>query len=224
MTRSRGVALPAARGAAGLLLCASAACLAPAPLTPLPPPRPAGAIVAIGSGAAPGRSPGVSARRSPRERLASLSDEEYLRARALLVPVAGVSPRAVPDSYRARRGARMHAAVDILAPRGTPVVAADSGAVLKLARNRAGGVVIYAIDATERLVHYYAHLERYRPELREGQRLARGDTIGYVGTTGNAPAGTPHLHFQVMRRDPGKGYWEGTPLDARPYFTSEAAR
>lgn len=156
--------------------------------------------------------------------LAALSDEDYLRARRLLVPVAGIPPYRVPDSYHARRGARVHAAVDIAAPRGTPVLAADSGAVLSLRRNRAGGIVIYALDASERLVHYYAHLDRYHGSLREGQRLARGDTIGYVGTTGNAPAQTPHLHFQVMRRDPGKGYWEGTPLDARPYFVAGTAR
>ncbi len=150
--------------------------------------------------------------------------DEYLHTRALIVPVAGIPPDRVPDSYHAKRGARVHAAVDILAPRGTPVLAADSGAVYKLRRNGAGGLVIYATDPLKRLIYYYAHLDRYHPAMREGRPLAKGDTIGFVGTTGNAPAKTPHLHFQVMRREAGSGYWEGTPLDPRPHFTADGAR
>jgi murein DD-endopeptidase MepM/ murein hydrolase activator NlpD len=138
----------------------------------------------------------------------------------LMVPVEGIDPARIPDSFSAARdGQRVHRAVDILAPRGTPVLAADSGVVLRLSSNNLGGITVYALDHTARYVFYYAHLERYRDDLAEGMKLAQGDVIGYVGTTGNAPPNTPHLHFQVMlRREDGR-YWEGTPLDPLPFFT-----
>ena len=143
----------------------------------------------------------------------------YLRARALIVPVEGVSPARIPDTFDAPRGrSRTHRAIDILAPRGTPVLSADDGRVLRVARNKAGGLTVYATDDGERLVYYYAHLDRYAEGLEEGMKLAKGAVIGYVGTTGNAPKDTPHLHFQVMRREPDKRYWEGTPIDARPFL------
>ena len=146
-------------------------------------------------------------------------DESYLRARALMVPVEGVSPDRIPDTFDApRAGSRTHRATDILAPRGTPVLSADDGRVLRVSHNKAGGLTLYATDEGERLVYYYAHLDRYADGIEQGTKLAKGMVIGYVGTTGNAPKDTPHLHFQVMRREPQKGYWEGTPLDARPFL------
>ncbi len=145
--------------------------------------------------------------------------DEALRARQLMVPVAGVSPAEVPDDFRSPRGfRRIHGAVDILAPRGTPVVAADAGRILRLSRNAKGGLTVYATDEGERFVYYYAHLDRYRPGIGKGTALARGDVIGYVGTTGNADRREPHLHFQIMAR-PGDGrWWNGEPIDPRPYF------
>ncbi len=144
-----------------------------------------------------------------------------LRARSLMVPVAGVAPADVPDTFRAPRAGRgIHGAVDILAPRGTPVLAADAGRVLRLGRNRKGGLTLYATDETERFVYYYAHLDRYRDGVTKGTRLARGQVIGYVGTTGNADRREPHLHFQVMTRAAGSGWWSGEPIDPRPYFVS----
>jgi murein DD-endopeptidase MepM/ murein hydrolase activator NlpD len=136
-----------------------------------------------------------------------------------MVPVEGVEPARVPDTFAAARdGERLHHAVDIRAPRGTPVLAADDGSVLSLRTNALGGLTIYAIDGDRRFVYYYAHLDRYRDGLADGMLLAKGDVIGYVGTTGNAPPETPHLHFQVMRwPDDGK-YWMGVPLDPRPHF------
>jgi len=138
----------------------------------------------------------------------------------LMVPVQGIDPARIPDSFDAPRdGHRLHRAADILAPRGTPVLAADSGVVLRLGSNNLGGITVYALDHTARYVFYYAHLDRYRADLAEGMKLAQGDVIGYVGTTGNAPPNTPHLHFQVMlRREDGR-YWDGTPLDPLPFFT-----
>ena len=115
-------------------------------------------------------------------------DLDYLRSRRLLVPVAGVRVANIPDSFDdARDGGRRHHAVDILAPRGTPVRAADDGRVLKLRSGGAGGIALYATDPSGRFVYYYAHLDRYRDRLVEGMRLSRGDVVGYVGSTGNAP-------------------------------------
>jgi murein DD-endopeptidase MepM/ murein hydrolase activator NlpD len=149
------------------------------------------------------------------------ADVALLRSRQLMVPVSGIEAARIPDSFHdARDGARVHRAVDIMAPRGTAVLSADSGSVLRVSSNRLGGLTVYAVDPERRLVYYYAHLDRYVDSLRAGMPLAKGQLIGYVGTTGNAPPDTPHLHFQVMRMDDPKHYWEGTPLDPRPYFAA----
>lgn len=142
----------------------------------------------------------------------------YLRFRHLVMPVAGVDPARIRDSFDAGRDAgRRHNALDILAPRGTPVLAADDGRIIRLSSNRLGGITIYALDPLERVVYYYAHLDRYREGLRSGTYILRGDTIGYVGTTGNAPENVPHLHFQIMRmpRD-RRQYWNGEPINPYP--------
>ena len=153
---------------------------------------------------------------------ASEADAALMRERLLMVPVAGVRPDQVRDTFDdARGGGRTHRAIDILVPRGTPVVAADEGIVFKVRENRAGGRTVYMLDPERRLVYYYAHLERWADGLAEGQVLAKGDVIGYVGTTGNAPRDTPHLHFQVMRLDDPKRYWDGPPLDPRPFFAHD---
>jgi murein DD-endopeptidase MepM/ murein hydrolase activator NlpD len=150
---------------------------------------------------------------------AALPEAEYLHARQLMVPVAGVSPSRLTDSYNAPRdgGARAHRAIDIMAPRGTPVLAADDGRVYRISENRLGGLTIYAIDAAGRFMYYYAHLDGYREGLRVGMPLARGDVIGYVGSTGNASASAPHLHFQAMRYRPDR-YWDGEPVNPRPFL------
>ena len=142
----------------------------------------------------------------------------HLRAKQLMVPVQGVEPARVPDTFTARRGDRIHSALDILAPRGTPVLSADAGRVFKVRRNRLGGLTVYAIDPQERVVYYYAHLDRYAEGLREGQALQPGDVIGYVGTTGNAPRDVPHLHFQVLQYRGNGRWWDGAPLNPRPYL------
>ncbi|MBM3906453.1 MAG: M23 family metallopeptidase [Gemmatimonadetes bacterium] len=156
----------------------------------------------------------------------SLSDEDYLHTRALMVPVDGITPDAVPDTYWQARdgGARAHQAVDILAKRGTPVLSVDSGTILRLTKSTLGGITIYATDPERRFVFYYAHLDRYADGLREGQGVAQGEVIGYVGTTGNAPKNTPHLHFQVMRYLDARTYWNGPPLDPRPFLTQTGVR
>jgi len=139
-----------------------------------------------------------------------------LRERNLEFPVAGV-PRAIADSFDdPRAGARVHHAVDIMAPRGTAVRAVDAGTIVKLASSGAGGTTIYQYDPLEHYCYYYAHLQAYAPGLREGQKVARGDVIGYVGTTGNAPARAPHLHFAIFRLDDRKQWWSGAPVNPYP--------
>ena len=111
------------------------------------------------------------------------------------------------------RGARANEAVDILAPRGTPVHAVDDGTIEKLFLSRQGGITAYQFDPSKRFCYYYAHLERYVPRLREKQSVSRGDVIGYVGTSGNAPANTPHLHFAIFELTPDRHWWQGRPID-----------
>lgn len=149
-----------------------------------------------------------------------LTDADYLRALRLMVPVAGTLPDRVPNTYTARRGDRIHEAIDIMAPRGTPVLAAVDGDILRVSSNTLGGKTIYATDRGRRFVYYYAHLDRYASGTREGARVRQGDVIGYVGTTGNAPANAPHLHFQVMRMLDTRRWWEGPPINPHGYFAS----
>ena len=152
----------------------------------------------------------------------AVSEEEavnYLLARALDIPVAGKTAQQLQDTFdEGRNGGRVHRALDILAPRGTPVLAADSGRILRVKVNALGGNTIYATDPLGRIVYYYAHLEAYWSGLVEGLVIARGDTLGFVGTTGNAPKDTPHLHFQVMRMPPDGKYWDGEPINPYPLF------
>ena len=148
---------------------------------------------------------------------------EELRRRDLRLPVDGANVEAMKDGFTQRRDgdSRGHEAVDIPAARGTPVHAGESGTIAKLFESKAGGITVYQLDSTGQYCYYYAHLDRYAPGLREGQSISRGEVIGYVGTTGNAPAGAPHLHFAVYRLGPDQRWWEGTPLDPYPVFSRE---
>lgn len=145
-----------------------------------------------------------------------------LREKGLLFPVADFSIDGLRDTFREPRGgSRIHNAMDIPAPRGRPVLSTDSGRVLKLHRSPAGGLMVYTTDANERFIYYYAHLDRYRSGLREGTPIARGDTIGYVGTTGNAPANIPHLHFAILRSTNVTRWSRGTPVNPFKVFTKQ---
>jgi peptidoglycan LD-endopeptidase LytH len=142
-----------------------------------------------------------------------------LLARRLEFPVRGVSPAAVVDSFRdPRSGDRLHQALDVMAPRGTPVVAVDDGAVVKLHRGGAGGIAVYQFDREAEYGYYYAHLDAYAAGLQEGQAVRRGDVLGYVGTTGNAPESAPHLHFAVFRVEDRARWWGGRPVNPFPLW------
>ena len=137
-----------------------------------------------------------------------------LRSRRLLLPLAVVTEKDLQDTFHDRRGAnREHEALDILAPRNTPIRAVEDGTIAKLFTSKAGGITIYQFDPAETYVYYYAHLERYAPGLAEGAAVTRGQHLGDVGTTGNAPPNTPHLHFAVFKLSTDKRWWEGTPID-----------
>jgi murein DD-endopeptidase MepM/ murein hydrolase activator NlpD len=151
-------------------------------------------------------------------------DLQLLAARRLLMPVKGYDSAKLHDNFdELRGGKRRHEALDIMAPRGTPVVAVDDGPVAKLFTSAAGGITLYQFDPNEKFVYYYAHLDRYAEGVREGAMLKRGDTIGYVGSTGNAPASAPHLHFSILLLGPEKRWWKGSAVNPYPYL-SEAAR
>lgn len=133
----------------------------------------------------------------------------------LEIPVEGVGRAALVESFHDTRDGHAHEAIDIIAPRETPVVAAEDGTIAKLFQSASGGLTIYQFDPTERYCYYYAHLERYADSLLEGDHVRRGQVIGYVGTSGNAPKNVPHLHFSIFQLGPEKHWWEGTPID--PY-------
>lgn len=135
----------------------------------------------------------------------------------LLVPVQGVSPDQLSDTFDDARGTdRIHEALDIMAPAGTPVLAVADGPVAKLFDSKAGGLTIYQFDPTGTYAYYYAHLQGYAPGLAEGQLLRRGQVIGYVGSTGNADPSAPHLHFAIFELGPEKRWHEGTPVNPYP--------
>lgn len=136
-------------------------------------------------------------------------------------PIADLRTTDLIDTFDQARdgGDRRHEATDILAPRGTPVLAVDDGIVKKLFNSKPGGITVYQYDPTEHYCYYYAHLDRYADNLKEGQQVRRGDVLGYVGSTGNANANTPHLHFAILQLGPNKEWWQDTtPVNAYPIF------
>jgi murein DD-endopeptidase MepM/ murein hydrolase activator NlpD len=153
-------------------------------------------------------------------------DDLALLAREIAMPLDGVRPGTLHSNFDERRGggARQHQALDIMAPRRTPVRSAAAGRVLKLFTSAAGGLMVYAADPTERFILMYAHLDGYAPGLRDGAPLARGEVIGYVGSTGNASANAPHLHFAIARSADVKRWSKGKPIDPLPVLIASTTR
>ena len=141
---------------------------------------------------------------------------EMLRERHLKMPV-DIDRDDLRDTFAdARGGSRAHEALDIMAPRHTPVRAVEDGRIQKLFTSKAGGLTIYEFDPTGTFTYYYAHLDRYADDLHEGQTVKRGDVIGYVGSTGNAAPDAPHLHFAIFRLTPERQWWKGEPINPYP--------
>ncbi|HXN45462.1 MAG TPA: M23 family metallopeptidase [Bryobacteraceae bacterium] len=139
-------------------------------------------------------------------------------------PIGGLVLASLRDSFGEVHNGHLHEAIDILEPRGTPVLAVVSGTILKLFLSKPGGKTIYQADELGRYCYYYAHLEGYVSGLREGTRVKHGDVIGFVGSTGNAAAGAPHLHFAIFDLGPEKLWWKGTPVDPYPGLVAAVRR
>lgn len=173
----------------------------------------ASAVPTPGSSAAGAAAPGATGMPTP-----PAVSTPLLAKGALLLPVQGIEASALRNTYDEQRGggSRTHEALDIPAPRGTPVLSATGGRVLKLFDSKAGGRMVYAADSSERFILMYAHLDSYADGLAEGQPLRRGQVIGTVGTTGNAPPNVPHLHFAIARSNDVKVWWKGAPVNPYP--------
>lgn len=171
--------------------------------SPKPPPRASAPIADSSRAVATSASPTLTG-----------GDADYLVARHIMIPVAGADPGKLEDSFKdPRDGDRVHRAIDIMAPRGTPILSADDGKILRMTTSTLGGISMYAVDPSSRLVYYYAHMDRYNDGMSPGRNIMKGDTLGFVGTTGNAPKNLPHLHFQVMKWPSDGKYWNGEPID-----------
>jgi len=150
-------------------------------------------------------------------------DLARLRARGLVIPLPAVSAAQLSDTYtQARSGGTAHEALDIMAPRGTPVLAVDDGRVAKLFLSKPGGITLYQFDVDGEYAYYYAHLDRYADGILEGDHVRRGQLIGHVGSTGNALPDAPHLHFAVFRLGPERQWWRGTPIN--PFLIWRSAK
>ena len=148
------------------------------------------------------------------------ASEEYQRG--LMVPVVGVGLDGLTDTFsQARSEGRVHDAIDIPSPAGTPVLAAADGEIVKLFHSERGGTTIYQLSADKKLVFYYAHLQSYAPDLQEGQFKRQGEVIGFVGDTGNAGAGNYHLHFSIAVLADPKRYWDGSNINPYPLLHSK---
>ena len=143
----------------------------------------------------------------------------------LAIPVVGVKATDLVDTYDAARGSgRRHDASDIMAPEGTPVIAAADGTIEKLFFSKGGGgITIYERSPDQKWQYYYAHLSAYAPGLAEGQQVKRGQVIGRVGHTGDASASGPHLHFAINSMAPGQRWWQGAPINPYPLLAGKKA-
>ncbi|MEA3014293.1 MAG: peptidoglycan LD-endopeptidase LytH [Sphingomonadales bacterium] len=158
---------------------------------------------------------------------ANREEEAYVSPAGLTMPVEGIAPSRIVDTYANARGggARIHNALDIMAPRGSLVVAAAEGTVERLHYSAGGGgITAYVRSPDGGWMYYYAHLDSYAPGLAVGQRLERGDPIGRVGSSGNANAAWPHLHFAVHRMSASDRWYQGAPVNPYPLLAASRAR
>jgi murein DD-endopeptidase MepM/ murein hydrolase activator NlpD len=160
---------------------------------------------------------------SPREKVDVDAATSLLASKFLAFPVKG-HESALRDTFDEHRDGHPHEALDIMAPRGTPVVAVDDGSIAKLFKSVPGGLTIYQFDPSTTLAYYYAHLDRYEPGIEPGSQVKRGQVIGYVGSTGNARADAPHLHFTVFALGPEKQWWKGVAINPYHQLASRAVR
>ena len=169
--------------------------------------------VSTPSSAMPALSPNTSQPAIPAD-LPDTSNLSQLRGRNLTLPVTGISAAQLNDTYtQARAAGAPHEALDIMAPRGTQVLAIEDGRIAKLFLSKPGGITLYQFDPGGDYAYYYAHLDRYADGIAEGVNVRKGQVIAYVGSTGNALPDAPHLHFAIFRLGPERQWWRGTPIN-----------
>jgi murein DD-endopeptidase MepM/ murein hydrolase activator NlpD len=177
----------------------------------------------LGSAVNAARSSPASAAVDMAESVLTLPEETGSVPDAVLaMPVVGVKKENLRDTWGESRRTHLHTAIDILAPRGTPVLAAVDGTILKLFTSAAGGLTVYLADRSRSTLYYYAHLDHYADGLHDGLEVTQGALIGYVGTTGNAPVDTPHLHFGIEHLPPTGEWWKGVPTNPYPILMERA--
>lgn len=187
-----------------------------------PPPAPALAVApSVAAPALPAPAPVQAPAPAPEAAQAAAvpqpADNADAASGKLLVPVEGVQRGQLSDSFGQARGAeRQHEALDIMAPKGTKVLAVADGKVAKLFNSNAGGLTVYQFDPSDTYAYYYAHLDRYADGLKEGAPVKRGDVLGYVGVSGNSDPNAPHLHFAVFELTPSKEWWKGRAINPYP--------
>lgn len=143
----------------------------------------------------------------------------------ITLPIAGIAAKDLVDTFDQKRGGARHEAIDIMEPRGTSVRAVVDGTIAKLFLSKPGGNTIYLFDTAQSFCYYYAHLDHYAPRLREGQQVKAGDIIAFVGSTGNASALAPHLHFAIFKLGSERRWWEGnTPINPYPTLLEAVRR
>lgn len=138
------------------------------------------------------------------------------------LPVEGIMVGQLVDTYAQSResGRRVHNAIDILAPRGTRVLAAAPGVIEKLFKSDRGGNTVYVRSPDRHWTYYYAHLDSYAPGVRQGAAISAGEWLGAVGSSGNASAEAPHLHFAINRMRPGEQWFQGEPVNPYPILAN----
>lgn len=139
-------------------------------------------------------------------------------------PIRGLTLTNLRDTFEEVHSGHPHEAIDLIEPKGTPVRAAVSGTIRKLFLSKPGGITVYQFDDISEYCYYYAHLDGYAPGLHEGMRVERGDIIAFVGSTGNADPGTPHLHFAITELGPEKLWWKGKAVNPFPYLVDAVKR
>lgn len=204
------VAAPAAHAEnAALSPGATTLALTTAPTVPATSAQPSFAAAAVAA-------PAAAAALQPPSAMATTA-----RPSGLLLPVQGIPASALRDTFTdARSEGRVHDAIDIMAPTGTPVLAVADGQVEKLFDSERGGLTVYQFEPSGKWCYYYAHLDRYADGLAEKKMIKRGEVIGYVGATGNANADAPHLHFEVHVLGPEKQWWKGASINPFPLLTA----
>lgn len=166
--------------------------------------------------------PAVSGSVAEADRFAAVAPIAPRIGPRIAMPLASLDPRKLESTFAQPRNGHAHEALDIMAQRGTPVLAVAEGNVEKLFASKQGGLTVYQFDNAQQWCYYYAHLDHYAPGLKEGVLLRKGDVLGFVGSTGDASPDAPHLHFAVFQLGPDKKWWQGSAVDPLPLLQPDS--